>query len=194
MTPGYCYWWHSFGLFDTDATFFFFFVPVLVVVVFSFSKHLIRPLLLLGLQYFRSSVWECVLLFSYKSVLALWRTSVAAEDGELPSQHGAPRVCVCVRGGGGGICNGRRERVPGGPFPFSIAVCFLHPVIVGNEVGNTDRSSSFYFLLNAGTAGHALPSHFSHSHFESLHLSIPSAAAGLPLRTFLASEISLGLG
>lgn len=100
---------------------------------------------------------------------------------------------MCVRGGGGGICNGRRERVPGGPFPFSIAVCFLHPVIVGNEVGNTDRSSSFYFLLNAGTAGHALPSHFSHSHFESLHLSIPSAAAGLPLRTFLASEISLGL-
>jgi hypothetical protein len=59
--------------------------------------------------------------------------------------------------GGSGICNGRRERVPGGPFPFSIAVCFLHPVIVGNEVGNTDRSSSFYFLLNAGTAGTRAP-------------------------------------
>jgi hypothetical protein len=59
--------------------------------------------------------------------------------------------------GGSGICNGRRERVPGGPFPFSIAVCFLHPVIVGNEVGNTDRSSSFYLLLNAGTAGTRAP-------------------------------------
>lgn len=76
--------------------FFFFSYRYLLLLFFSFSKHLIRPLLLLGLQYFRSSVWECVLLFSYKSVLALWRTSVAAEDGELPSQQGAPRVCVCV--------------------------------------------------------------------------------------------------
>jgi hypothetical protein len=80
--------------------------------------------------------------------------------------------------GGSGICNGRRERVPGGPFPFSIAVCFLHPVIVGNEVGNTDRSSSFYFLLNAGTAGHALPSHFSHRvHISNRFIYLPAAAA-----------------
>jgi hypothetical protein len=171
---------------------FVFFVPVLVVVVFPFSKHLIRPLLLLGLQYFRSSVWECVLLFLIK---VYWPSEeqVLRRRTVNSRRSTGSRVCVCVRGGSG-ICNGRRERVPGGPFPFSIAVCFLHPVIVGNEVGNTDRSSSFYFLLNAGTAGTRAPVTFfaSRSHFESLHLSIPAAAAGLPLRTFLASEISLG--
>lgn len=109
-----------------------------------FFQHLIRPLLLLGLLFsVKCREWVLVFLqvcWPYEEEL------LVAEDGELPSPHGG-RVCEAAAFSTAGVL------FPGGPFLFSIAVRFLHPVIVGNEVGNTNRSVLFISIFNvyAGT-------------------------------------------
>lgn len=114
----------------------------------------IRPLFLFGsASFFRSSVGMCC----FTSILAPLKKKkkkkknyyMVSEDGELLSPHGA--ACEAAAFAQRPACALRAVS----PFLFKkenslfpIAVCFLHPVIVGNEVGNTNRSpsSSFYVI------------------------------------------------